>query len=319
MKHRIGTILVLAVVCLTISSGFVGATDDRSSLGITAVVSEAIAYQGYLTEKGQPVDASLAMAFRLYSDGACTTQVGAAIDAGTVEVTDGVFSVELPVDQEDFDGQGLWVEATVDGTAVGCEEILPAPYALSLRPGAEIKGAPGLAGSLLSAGTTNGSVEGSLVQGLLLGSAAVYGTSDIGLTSYGGYFQNTATDGTAAWFNGDTAAHFVGDVEQEDDDDGLVKAAAAVYCAQSASTVHRQFNRNGGTITVVNGATLGSCTIDFGGFNIDDRFWSATSIEADYPRGVSCEVVAANKDQLRCYNWNPAGSGFDGSIIVLVY
>jgi hypothetical protein len=37
-----------------------------------------------------------------------------------------------------FNGQGLWLEVEVGGTKIGCQEILPVPYALSLRPGAVI-------------------------------------------------------------------------------------------------------------------------------------------------------------------------------------
>ena len=37
-----------------------------------------------------------------------------------------------------FDGQGLWLKVFVGAAGLGCQELLPAPYALSLRPGAQI-------------------------------------------------------------------------------------------------------------------------------------------------------------------------------------
>jgi hypothetical protein len=55
-----------------------------------------------------------------------------------VQVTNGLFSVDLDVTHGHFNGQGLWLEVEVGGTRIGCQEILPVPYALSLRPGAVI-------------------------------------------------------------------------------------------------------------------------------------------------------------------------------------
>jgi hypothetical protein len=57
-----------------------------------------------------------------------------------VDVTNGLFSVYLDVMHGHFNGQGLWLKVFVDGTGLGCEEILPVPYALSLRPGARVVG-----------------------------------------------------------------------------------------------------------------------------------------------------------------------------------
>jgi hypothetical protein len=80
------------------------------------------------------------MIFRLYSDDTCTAQVGSDIDMSGVQVTDGLFSVALDVNQDHFSGRGLWLEVEVAGTAIGCREVLPVPYALSLRPGALVSG-----------------------------------------------------------------------------------------------------------------------------------------------------------------------------------
>jgi hypothetical protein len=56
---------------------------------------------------------------------------------------DGLFSVELDVDQSSFSGQALWLQVEVAGPVIGCREILPAPYALGLRPGAYVSGDEG--------------------------------------------------------------------------------------------------------------------------------------------------------------------------------
>jgi len=115
-----------------------GGVQPQGNLAIASIMTNTISYQGMLTEGDSPVDGSRDMIFRLYSDGGCSAQVGDDIDVGSVSVNDGFFDVNLPIDHDDFNGQALWLEAEVGGTAIGCEEIQPAPYALSLRPGATI-------------------------------------------------------------------------------------------------------------------------------------------------------------------------------------
>ena len=112
----------------------------QGEVSIAATVGSKFSYQGVLKEGGSPVTGSRNMTFRLYSDDTCTTQVGGNIVESGVPVTDGLFSVEVAVTHSDFNGQGLWLEVEVGGTQIGCQEILPVPYALSLRPGAQVMG-----------------------------------------------------------------------------------------------------------------------------------------------------------------------------------
>lgn len=117
-----------------------GEVDPQSGVSVAATVSSKFSYQGVLKENGSPVTGRRDMTFRLYSDDTCTTQVGSDIEKSDVPVTDGLFSVNLGVTHSDFNGRGLWLEAAVAGTKIGCQEILPVPYALSLRPGALVNG-----------------------------------------------------------------------------------------------------------------------------------------------------------------------------------
>lgn len=112
----------------------------RGELSITATVNSLISYQGRLSEGGSPVTGDRDMTFRLYTDQACSTQVGSNIVRNNVSVNEGLFSTKLDVSQSLFNGQGLWLGVDVGNTGsnVVCEEIVPAPYALSLRPGAVI-------------------------------------------------------------------------------------------------------------------------------------------------------------------------------------
>ncbi len=202
----------------------------EDSLAITGIVSETISYQGLLEEGGNPVNGNRDMTFRLYSDAACTTQVGSDIVKSGVAVQNGLFSVQLDVSQSDFDGKGLWLEVEVDGTKIGCQAILATPYALSLRPGAVISSTFLSSGALLSANAQSGglAVRGALAQELIFTAAGLYGRADMagvgvyGLHSpdsgagwgvygasnspdgFGVYGANFASSGTAAGVQGTT-------------------------------------------------------------------------------------------------------------------
>jgi hypothetical protein len=112
----------------------------REPVSVEGDVRSAFSYQGVLREDGAAVTGSRDMTFRLYSNSACTTVVSGVITKPDVPVTNGLFSVELAFSHGYFNGQELWLGIGVEGTNVACQEILPVPYALSLRPGADIVG-----------------------------------------------------------------------------------------------------------------------------------------------------------------------------------
>jgi hypothetical protein len=146
MNRKMFTITLMALLALLLSVGGVTSqgpapgeeTQPQGEVSIAATVNSRISFQGRLMEDGTPVTGDRDMTFRLYSEETCSTQVGDDIVRPGVPVEDGLFSVKLDVSHWDFDGQGLWLEVEVDGTAIGCQEVLPVPYALSLRPGARI-------------------------------------------------------------------------------------------------------------------------------------------------------------------------------------
>ena len=96
----------------------------------------------------------------------------------------------------------------------------------------------------------------------------VYGNSS-SADGYGGFFENTAG-------GVDIMAGGSGDIAQTLEGSGLVKAAAFVSCL-STPTIHRSFNKvpGAGPISITRSGT-GACEIEFG-FDLTDRFWSATS------------------------------------------
>ncbi|MFO7536491.1 MAG: hypothetical protein R6X32_00345, partial [Chloroflexota bacterium] len=158
-------IMIGIVVLLAVVLGLVGVLpalsqttgeDSEAALAVNlATVDESITYQGRLTDNnGDPLSGSYTMRFFLY-DAASGGSV--LFDGGnqSVTVADGLFTVSLPVSQDTFDGQGLWLAMDVEGQTLSPRQpIHPAPYAMSLRPGAEIRQAA--TGTAVRAESTEG-------------------------------------------------------------------------------------------------------------------------------------------------------------------
>ncbi|MDT8306931.1 MAG: hypothetical protein RRC07_13440 [Anaerolineae bacterium] len=199
MNGRKVSLIVSGVVILMLAAGVAGALADRTpqvpAMG-EATVASGISYQGRLTNpSGALLDGTYPMRFIVYNAAAA----GSALwDSGTVNVTvdDGLFNTKLGVDATDFNGQALWLSIIVDGETLSPrQEILPAPYALSLRPGADIVGDSIAGGDAVLAayapatGTAlyadaNGGV------GLFGDSENSYGVWGSSNDSWGGYFTS---------------------------------------------------------------------------------------------------------------------------------
>ena len=104
----------------------------------------------------------------------------------------------------------------------------------------------------------------------------VYGSAS-SASDFGGYFSNSTatTSGGALYANGDA--------KQSLASDGFVKAGLYVDCGNASSLIIRSFNNvNTTPITVINGASAGRCTVDFG-FNVSNRYISARRLEMLHP------------------------------------
>ena len=180
---------------------------------IAADVPARINYQGRLTNSsGQPLDGTYPMRFQLYSAANDGSQWW---DSGVINVTvdDGLFNAALDVLAPVFDGRELWLRIYVNGEWLSPRQaLLPAPYALSLHPGAEIAGQPDPSGYVLRvemAGThaTRAAVwgytsTGDAVRGNSAGGYGLAGYTDDGYAvrgldsgttqarGYGGYFTS---------------------------------------------------------------------------------------------------------------------------------
>jgi hypothetical protein len=96
----------------------------------TGAVPAKISYQGMLTDGGSPVNGSRNIIFKLFTTTNCSGTALQTITKNNVAVQDGLFNVVLDVDPAHFNGQALRLRVEIGATALGCEEVLPAPYAL---------------------------------------------------------------------------------------------------------------------------------------------------------------------------------------------
>jgi len=167
-----------------------------------AVLNLRISYQGYLTDAlGNPVAGNRSMTFRLW-DAATAGNKVCEETQNPVAVNNGVFSVALgsvtPLNPAHFH-KPLWLEVVVAGQTMGDRQPLQgAPYAMSLAPGAAIKG-NGTTGTYSTTLTVSNIGQG--------GAFVAYGSSGAGVTAFGspavaayGSIQSTAT--TVLWISG---------------------------------------------------------------------------------------------------------------------
>lgn len=148
MKRKLLTLTCLLVLAFFASAssavGQEGAEDPAAVLSapisVEGTVASKISYQGVLREGGNPVTGTRDLTFSFFNNAACSGTAVATVAKPGVTVSNGLFSVALDVPQDKFNGQGLWLRVQVGSTDLGCQEILAAPYALSLRPGATISG-----------------------------------------------------------------------------------------------------------------------------------------------------------------------------------
>jgi hypothetical protein len=122
-------------------------------------VASKFSYQGRLTDgQGNPLDGDYDLVFQIWDDAAGGSQVGGDIILRDVPVADGLFTVELTVPHNEIHGQALWLQVQVEGQVLSPrQELLPVPYALSLKPGAQIYG-PSEAALYLGSGSEDGVV-----------------------------------------------------------------------------------------------------------------------------------------------------------------
>ncbi|MCL7452199.1 MAG: hypothetical protein M8467_04030 [Anaerolineae bacterium] len=167
--------VVAVAAAMVLAAG--GAAALPGALAPEATVDNQINYQGRLTDPmGNPLDGTYPMQFQLYDDALAGVKLW---DSGVfnVQVHDGAFSTQLDIPAYHFDGRGLWLRIYVDGDwLTPRQELLPVPYALNLRPGAEME-ANAPANWVFRATNTSSMATGSAIWGAAATGSAVYGNS----------------------------------------------------------------------------------------------------------------------------------------------
>lgn len=81
-------------------------------------------YQGYLTQAGQPATGSFAMEFAVFDAQSGGAQVGASITINAVQVTNGVFTVQLDFGGGVFSGPNRYLQVSVGGIAFSPRSLI---------------------------------------------------------------------------------------------------------------------------------------------------------------------------------------------------
>ncbi len=211
MNVRSLSIVVTGIVLLLLAAGVAGAFTQRASAAEAVEAAQTpstISYQGRLTDPdGQPLDGNYTMRFIVYD----AANGGSALwDSGNrnISVDNGLFTTRLGVDQANFNGQALWLSIDVNGQTLSPrQEILPAPYAIGLRPGADIiaesldAADAALAGYAPATGAALYASAGGGA-GLHSQSGQSYGVWGASADSWGGYFTSDNGYGLRVHTNG---------------------------------------------------------------------------------------------------------------------
>ncbi len=229
--------LVVVAVFLLLLGGmgaywpvFVGAQSPDALLAPSATIGDGITYQGFLTDEDNvPLNDTFTMRFEIYN---AQTDGTLLWDSGDMDIAvqDGLFETRLEITTDIFNGEELWVAQTVDGELLTPrQEILPAPMAHTLRPGAIVKGtASAIPNNYLldvqmnndvfafNRGAISGqTTTGNAIYGLAKNGRAIYGQTEDGYAVYGfdggsnanrgyaGYFYSTNGIGVYGYSNGD--------------------------------------------------------------------------------------------------------------------
>jgi hypothetical protein len=186
--------VTVSMLLLRASAPVAAADPDRAAAppsALAGAVEASLSYQGRLTDAaGGPLSGSHDLVFQVWDDATGGSQVGPEAAHSGVSVVDGLFAVEIAVDPAGFDGGARWLRIGVDGEWLSPRQpLLAVPYALGLRPGAQIIGSAAVPS--LTVGASDSTVPALRASGNAVGVNAVGATAlvaqgqGIGIEAYG--------------------------------------------------------------------------------------------------------------------------------------
>lgn len=215
-----------------------------SRVEFATALTTSFTYQGRLTDGGSPANGAYDLRFILYDADTGGAQVGATVTRDDVQVTNGLFTVDLDFGASVFQGDARWMEIAVrPGSSTGAFTVLsprqpvsPAPYALfaasagslkvPLAVGGNTAGAPSTPSGLITVNqagtgiaiagnrTTTDSAKYPAVLGMNAGGGA--GVQGESTAPDGVGVQGYATQGTAGAFAGPVALDLEGALKVSD-------------------------------------------------------------------------------------------------------
>lgn len=266
-----------------------------------ATVASRISYQGRLTDpSGAPLNGAYNMLYQFWTDSAAGGQVGADVVLNGVPVNDGLFTVQLDLPQAELYGQALWLAVQVNGQWLSPrQQLLPVPYALSLRPGARVEG---ISTTAVLTVTNTGLGTGLRAQGGVVGldgvgSTGVRGTGDVGVKGEGplGVHGNSTTGvgvrgssssgiGVQATNPGGLAIHATG--QRGIEASGVVTGIVGIASDRGGRGV-TGFGSNYSAIGVYGSAGFGTGVLGDGEIGVRGTSHLGSGVRGEGPTGVS--------------------------------
>ena len=212
MKHQIMLIISVMAVCVALAGTAVAQPNQPEAPA--AAITTKFTYQGQLKRDGALFNGTCDMQFNLWDADNGGAQLATYTPPAQVNVTDGVFAVELDFGAQ-FKGEARWLETATkcaddaDFTTLPRVALTPTPYALGLMPGAQIEGSiNGSAGILRAsndgagaalvglANSTTGTTYGVLGNAFSPNGYAIWGYASNNATALRGF---AADGGRGVW------------------------------------------------------------------------------------------------------------------------
>ncbi len=173
-------------------------------------VGTGFTYQGQLKSGGLPYSGACDLRFKLFDLSTGGSQVGLTQTKNNTPLESGIFTVQLDFGSSAFPGDARWLDIAVCCPTGGCswtalaprQPLTAAPYALSLRPGANILGV--LNGAVVTIGNSSDATFGAGVLGVTSSpyqdSVGVWGLAGAGTgATYGVRGESISTSGTGVY------------------------------------------------------------------------------------------------------------------------